>query len=126
GCARRAYSTLRKRLKTAVVGWISTAHPRSPSRDFEWLSTDDEPRVPQARVNPPLVRALFHARCGCRSTKAIGRLDQFALDARLEGRMSGVGDDAQVGFRPGPVQVPRAACGTDDVIAALHDHRRNV
>ena len=45
--------------------------------------------------------------------------------AGLECRVAGIGDDAQVGFGPRPMQVPGAAHRTDDVVATLHDHRRN-
>ena len=40
-------------------------------------------------------------------------------------RVAGIADNAQVGFRPGAVQVPGAADRTNDVVAALDDHRRD-
>ena len=42
----------------------------------------------------------FHMR------EAVGRANQFVGDARLESRMPGVADDAQLRLRPGAMQVP--------------------
>ena len=58
--------------------------------------------------------------------EAIGRRHELVRVAGLERRMSGVRHDAEVGFRPRLVQVPGAAHRADDVVAALHDHRRDV
>jgi hypothetical protein len=47
-------------------------------------------------------------------------------DAGLERRVAGVGHDAEVGLGPGAVQVPGGHHGAHHVVAALHDHRRDV
>ena len=41
--------------------------------------------------------------------------------ATLEGGVTGVRHDAQVGFRPGAMQLPRGLHGTHDVVTSLHD-----
>jgi hypothetical protein len=46
--------------------------------------------------------------------------------AALEGGMAGVRRDAQVGFGPRAVKVPRALDGTYDVVTTLHYDRRDV
>ena len=56
--------------------------------------------------------------------EAIRRRHQLVRIARLERRVSRVGDDAEIRFGPGLVQVPRTAHRADHVIAALHDHAR--
>ena len=40
--------------------------------------------------------------------------------------MAGIRNDIELGFRPGAVKVPRARNWTNNVIAALHNYRRNV
>jgi hypothetical protein len=47
-------------------------------------------------------------------------------DAGLERRVTGVGHDAEVGLGPGAMQVPGRRHRADHVVAALHDHRRDV
>src|SRR5665213_1181964 len=60
-----------------------------------------------------------------RLSKTIGRDDQLMQVAGLECRMSGIGYDMQIRFRPRAMQVPGAAQRTYDVIAPLHDHGGN-
>src|SRR5438132_6083371 len=40
--------------------------------------------------------------------------------------MSGIRDDAQLGFRPGPVQVPGARHRANNIVAALNDYAGNL
>lgn len=58
--------------------------------------------------------------------EAISGLDQFVRDAGLKCGVSGIGNDAQVGLWPRSMQVPRAACRADNIVATLHDDRGNL
>src|SRR6185437_5002092 len=58
--------------------------------------------------------------------EAIGGHDELMEVAPLEGGVAGVRHDAQIGFRPGAMQLPRGLHGTHDVVSALHDDRGDV
>ena len=55
----------------------------------------------------------------------LGRRDQARADAGLEGRMAGIGHHRVVGLGPGAVQVVGRDGRAHDVVASLHDHRRD-
>src|SRR5438067_11564577 len=61
-----------------------------------------------------------------RSPKPISRFDQRAQISRLHNRVAGVRRDAEFGFRPGAMQVPRARHRTHNVISTLDYDTRNV
>src|SRR5271165_3607310 len=54
---------------------------------------------------------------------AISCKHELVSIAGLERRVSGVGDDAQLRFGPGAVQIPGGGCGAHDIVAALNDGR---
>src|SRR5699024_2235883 len=58
--------------------------------------------------------------------EAVGRLDQPVEDAGVVERVSGVVDDVEFGFRPGPVQVGGGTYRGAHVVAALDDHAGDV
>src|ERR1035438_9691341 len=60
------------------------------------------------------------------SAQPIGRPDERAQIAWLARGMARVRRHAEVGLGPGPVERPRRLHGADDIVAALHDHRRHV
>ena len=67
---------------------------------------------------PPRADGPWPARAGV----AVGRGDQLARDAGLEGGVAGVRRRSRSSrFRPGAMQVPGAAHRADHVVAALHD-----
>lgn len=58
---------------------------------------------------------------GRNASIAIRRLDQVMRDAGLLGRVSGVGDEDEVGLGHLLVQLKRRGAGAHDVVAPLHD-----
>ncbi len=57
---------------------------------------------------------------------SIGGKHEFVDVTRLERRMPGIRNHAKVRFGPCPMQIPGAGRGAHDVVAPLHDGRRNV
>src|SRR6476620_2955906 len=57
---------------------------------------------------------------------APGGPDQLVDHARLGHGVAGVGDDAQLGLRPGAPQIPGILYGGNHVIAAVHDRARQM
>jgi hypothetical protein len=51
----------------------------------------------------------------------VGRRDKGGSDTGLEGGVAGIGDDIELGPRPGAVQFPGGAQGADEVVAPLDD-----
>ena len=62
---------------------------------------------------------------GGSSAKAVGGFQQLVHDARLQRRMPRIRHHAQVGFRPGAMQIPGTAHRAHHVVAPLHDDRGN-
>jgi hypothetical protein len=61
-----------------------------------------------------------------RLSKTIGSSDERIDVARLEGRMTGVGNDLESRFRPGAMQIPGIRHRTNNVVPTLDDHSRQV
>src|SRR5690348_3539955 len=59
-------------------------------------------------------------------TESIGRVEQRGADAGFALRMTGIGDDAIFGLRPVSRQFIGAADRADEVVATLHDDRRDL
>ena len=81
-------------------------------------------------------RALAASSASDRSTRSrpgasdlpepVGRADQLVRVAGLERRVAGVRHDAQIRFGPGAMQRPRRLHRAHHVVAALHDHGRDL
>src|SRR5688572_26439003 len=74
----------------------------------------------------PRPRLLRNEECPHLFGEAVGGFDELAGGAGFEGRVAGVGNQAQVGFGPGFLEIPGAARGADHVEASLHDDGRDV
>src|SRR5580704_7488715 len=75
------------------------------------------------RVYPAPARRRL---CGSTEGQFVRRRDEGAAVRWIESAVAAVGSDDQIGFGPLAVQRPGALHGTDEVVAALHDHRGNV
>ena len=56
----------------------------------------------------------------------VGGVDDRRGDTRLGHRMAGIGDDLEMGFRPGAMQIPGDARAGHDVVAAMDDRAGDV
>eukprot|EP00274_Cyanoptyche_gloeocystis_P000955 CAMPEP_0196662352 /NCGR_PEP_ID=MMETSP1086-20130531/48282_1 /TAXON_ID=77921 /ORGANISM="Cyanoptyche gloeocystis , Strain SAG4.97" /LENGTH=274 /DNA_ID=CAMNT_0041997683 /DNA_START=460 /DNA_END=1282 /DNA_ORIENTATION=+ len=60
------------------------------------------------------------------ASEGVGGEDELVCDPRLERRVPCIGDDAEVRFGEGAVQLPRGGGWTDEVVAAVDDICRDV
>lgn len=93
--------------------------PRAKVVDYEVHYEDPGTQTVRVQGDTAVVTASCPLRDRC-SREPIGRRDELVQVAPLEGGMAGVRRDAQLGFGPRPVKIPRALHGTDDVVATLH------
>src|SRR6202047_432203 len=98
------------------------------SRDISAISRASSARAKlmEASSDKLHLRARLGACLGHLSTAAISIACEHAVVSitRFERRVTGIRDHSKVRLRPRAMQIPRAGCGTYDVVAALHDRCR--
>ena len=71
-------------------------------------------------ASSPIERSsLIEPKCSPNGPETVRRRNELVDVSRFVDRVAGVRDDAQIGFGPGRVEVPRGLDRADHVVAAL-------